>query len=222
TFVFQWDLVCEYSSLSWATNSIMFTGWLFGNIVFGILSDKYGRRKVLFISSCMVCWVAFASSFVPYYWLYAVFRFFIGFGLGGSIVILFIMATEFVGPQKRAMAGTFTWYFWTGALMLIALLAYFIRDWRILSITTSAPGILLFLFWWLIPESVRWLLTHERSKEAEMILRKVGKFNKHEASPDTHLGLPPGQDHQGRQANFFDLFRTRSMTKKTVISWISW
>lgn len=30
----------------------------------------------------MVCWVAFASSFAPYYWLYAIFRFFIGFGLG--------------------------------------------------------------------------------------------------------------------------------------------
>lgn len=82
----QWDLVCEYSSLGWATNSIMFTGWLFGNVIFGILSDKYGRRKILFFSSCMVCWVAFASSFAPYYWLYAIFRFFIGFGLGKSVI----------------------------------------------------------------------------------------------------------------------------------------
>lgn len=57
------------------------------------------------------------------------------------------MVTEFVGPEKRAMAGTFAWYFWTGALMLIALLAYLIRDWRKLSIVISAPGILLFLFW---------------------------------------------------------------------------
>ena len=40
---------------------------------------------------------------------------------------LFIMATEYVGPKHRAMAGTFTWYFWTGALMFIALLAYLIR-----------------------------------------------------------------------------------------------
>ena len=60
----------------------MFLGWLFGNIVFGILSDKYGRRKVLFLSSSLVCWLSFASSFVPWYWLYAVFRFFIGFCLG--------------------------------------------------------------------------------------------------------------------------------------------
>ena len=66
---------------------------------------------------------------------------------GGAIVCLFIMATEYVGPKHRAMAGTFTWYFWTGALMLIALLAYLIRDWRKLSMVTSAPGLLLFIFW---------------------------------------------------------------------------
>lgn len=57
------------------------------------------------------------------------------------------MATEFVGPQKRAMAGTFTWYFWTFSLMLVALLAYFIRDWRKLSITTSVPGLFILVFW---------------------------------------------------------------------------
>lgn len=66
---------------------------------------------------------------------------------GGAIVCLFIMATEYVGPNHRAMAGTFTWYFWTGALMMIALLAYLIRDWRKLSMITSAPGLVLFIFW---------------------------------------------------------------------------
>ncbi|KXJ05498.1 organic cation transporter-like protein [Exaiptasia diaphana] len=222
SIVTEWDLVCDKSSLSWATTSIMFTGWLFGNVLFGIMSDKYGRKKILFISSCMVCWLAFISSFIPYFWLYVIFRFFIGFGLGGSIVCLFIMATEFVGPQKRAMAGTFSWYFWTGALMLIALLAYLIRDWRKLSITTSSPGILLFLFWFCIPESVRWMMTHEKEKEAQEILNKIGKFNKRTIPEGEELGLPHGQKLAGQNANFFDLFGTRSMTKKTIISWISW
>lgn len=84
-FVFnysQWRLVCSKSTLGFLTSSIMFLGWLFGNIIFGILSDKYGRRKILFFSSCLVCWVAFVSSFVPWYWMYATLRFIIGFGLG--------------------------------------------------------------------------------------------------------------------------------------------
>lgn len=78
----QWRLVCGKSTLGFLTNSIMFFGWLVGNVVFGILSDKYGRRKILFLSSSLVCWVAFASSFVPWYWLYAILRFIVGFGLG--------------------------------------------------------------------------------------------------------------------------------------------
>ena len=78
----QWHLVCSKSTLGFLTSSIMFLGWLFGNIIFGILSDKYGRRKILFFSSCLVCWVAFVSSFVPWYWMYATLRFIIGFGLG--------------------------------------------------------------------------------------------------------------------------------------------
>lgn len=78
----QWRLVCSKSTLGFLTSSIMFLGWLFGNIIFGILSDKYGRRKILFFSSCLVCLVAFVSSFVPWYWMYATLRFIIGFGLG--------------------------------------------------------------------------------------------------------------------------------------------
>ncbi|XP_068716130.1 organic cation transporter protein-like isoform X2 [Montipora capricornis] len=222
SIITEWRLVCSKSSLGFLTNSIMFLGWFVGNIVFGLLSDKYGRRKVLFLSSSLVCWVAFASSFVPWYWLYTCLRFIIGFGLGGAIVCLFIMATEYVGPDHRAMAGTFTWFFWTGALMFIALLAYLIRDWRKLSMITSAPGLILFVFWIVVPESVRWLLTHEKTEEAEKVLKKVAKVNKKEM-PDEGLGLPEDQRcGQRREAGFMDLFGTRSMTKKTLISWISW
>lgn len=221
SIITEWRLVCSKSTLGFLTNSIMFLGWFFGNVVFGILSDKYGRRKVLFLSSSLVCWVAFASSFVPWYWLYASLRFIIGFGLGGAIVCLFIMATEYVGPGHRAMAGTFTWYFWTGALMMIALLAYLVRDWRKLSMITSAPGLVLIVFWILVPESVRWLMTHGKIAQAEKILKRVAKINRKEM-PDDTLGLPRDQKGAQQEAGFTDLFRTRSMTKKTIISWISW
>ena len=73
-----------------------------------------------------------------------------------------------------------------------------------------------------VPESVRWLLTHEKTEEAEKVLKKVAKVNKKEM-PDEGLGLPEDQRcGQRREAGFMDLFGTRSMTKKTLISWISW
>lgn len=66
------------------------------------------------------------------------------------------------------------------------------------------------------------MLTHDKPKEAQDILDKVGKFNKKEPPEDEELGLPEGLKGAGKKANFFDLFATRSMTKKTIISWFSW
>lgn len=40
--------------------------------------------------------------------------------------------------------------------------------------------------------------------------------------PEESLGLPQDQKVTEREAGFMDLFGSRSMTKKTVISWISW
>ena len=72
-----------------------------------------------------------------------------------------------------------------------------------------------------VPESVRWLLTHGKKDEAEKLLKQVAKVNKKKI-PDEGLVLPADQKSVQREAGFMDLFRTRAMTKKTVISWISW
>ena len=72
-----------------------------------------------------------------------------------------------------------------------------------------------------VPESVRWLLTHGKKDEAEKLLRQVAKVNKKKI-PDEGLVLQADQKSVQREAGFMDLFGTRAMTKKTVISWISW
>ena len=56
-----------------------------------------------------------------------------------------VLATEFVGPSKRTIAGMGVNYTFSIGYMLLALLAYFIRDWWILELVVSAPMILLFL-----------------------------------------------------------------------------
>ena len=80
---------------------------------------------------------------------------------------------------------------------------------------------LLFFLPRLVPESVRWLTTHKRTDEAEKLLKRVAKTNK-KTMPEETLGLPEDQKVTEREAGFLDLFGSRSMAKKTVISWISW
>ena len=98
-----------------------------------------------------------------------------------------------------------------------AIFHHFIAVWRKIFTTN------LFYFFLprLVPESVRWLTTHKKTEEAEKLLERVAKTNK-KTMPEESLGLPEDQKVTGREAGFLDLFGSRSMTKKTVISWISW
>ena len=47
---------------------------------------------------------------------------------------MFVLATELVGPEKRALAGTLVWFYFTAALMVLGLKVYFICNWRTLLI----------------------------------------------------------------------------------------
>ena len=61
---------------------------------------------------------------------------------------IYVLATEFVGLRHRHVAGTSLWYSWTLALVMLAGLAYGVRDWRKLSIICAATGLpSAFLIW---------------------------------------------------------------------------
>lgn len=54
---------------------------------------------------------------------------------------------ELVGPSKRTAAGNLEFLFFNGLQSLFIIIAYFIRDWRMLTLAATLPGALLFPFW---------------------------------------------------------------------------
>ena len=110
--------MCEDSFLAWLANSMLFFGWAVGAVVLGVISDAYGRRSVLFPSIFIVLVVTFAMSFSRVFWIVAVCRAVIGFFEAGCFLSMFVLATELVGPEKRALAGTLVWIYFTFALMV--------------------------------------------------------------------------------------------------------
>ena len=126
---------------------MLFFGWAIGAIVLGLVADKYGRKSVLFPSVLVVLVVTFAMAFAKAFLVVAVCRVIIGFFEAGCFLSMFVLATELVGPQKRALAGTLVWFYFTAALMILGLKAYFVRNWRTLLILSSAPWIFILIFW---------------------------------------------------------------------------
>ena len=60
----------------------IFVGWIFGSILFGYMSDKFGRKIAFLCTVVNVTLVAFAGSFVNSLWLFIVIRFMVGVGIG--------------------------------------------------------------------------------------------------------------------------------------------
>lgn len=68
------------------------------------------------------------------------------------------------------------------------------------------------------PESVRWLMIRGKIEEAKEIFRKMAKVNKR-TMPDGELQVPDDDDRLG---DVRDLFATRKMVQKTLLSWYCW
>jgi len=217
TIVDEFDLVCSRGFLGWLANAMLFFGWAIGAIVLGLVADRYGRKSVLFPSVLVVLLVTFAMAFAKAFWIVAVCRVIIGFFEAGCFLSMFVLATELVGPEKRALAGTLVWFYFTAALMVLGLKAYFIRNWRTLLILSSAPWIFILIFWKFVPESVRWLLVKGKTEKAQAILEKVAKVNKKEMPVDD-LHVPLTTANKG----VLELFKTWKMTKLSLIQIYAW
>jgi len=217
SIVNEFDLVCNQGYLAWLSDSMLFFGLALGSIILGFVADKYGRKSVLFPSMCVVLVVTFAMAFAKSSWAVLLCRGIIGFFEAGCFLSMFVLATELVGPEKRALSGTLVWIYFTGALLILALKAYFVRNWRILVILSSAPWIFVLFFWKFIPESVRWLLVNGRKDEAREILEKVAKVNKKEM-PTDDLHVPKKTDSKG----VLELFKTWKMAKLSLIQIYAW
>lgn len=82
-----------------------------------------------------------------------------------------------VGPKKREMSGIVLNYFYSIGEAAVGLAAWLSRDWVILQYIVSAPPLLFVIYYWFVPESVRWLLAKKNMYKAGKIIRKAAIVN---------------------------------------------
>ncbi|XP_043580919.1 organic cation transporter 1-like isoform X2 [Bombus pyrosoma] len=177
TLVTELDLVCDNSWWPSTSTTFFYVGSLFGNVVFGWIADKWGRRTALFAILFLEVIFSIATSFSPNYVIYTALRTVNGLSFPAIYQIPFILALELMGPRYRTFAGMVISMFFASAMSLLAVLGYLLRHWFTLSLATSVPFVLLFSYYWIIPESPRWLLSKNRIDEAEVIVQRMAKIN---------------------------------------------
>ncbi|KAG6440877.1 organic cation transporter protein [Manduca sexta] len=225
--VYDFDLGCDEWRRS-QIGSIRTIGTLLVLPITGYISDRWGRRVALTINAFNTGWIGLVRSFVnSYEWFLAleVIESTVGAGAYSSC---YILVTELVGPRYRVIAGaTISTMFAMGQVVL-GLIAWGVPSWRPLTQVLYAPQILVVCYFWILSESVRWLLSKGRYEEAEDILKKVAKRNNKELSEKSLQALRATAEAEKlvekpkEQWLPILVFRSRTLLSRCVVSPVWW
>ncbi|XP_078661842.1 organic cation transporter protein-like [Branchiostoma floridae x Branchiostoma belcheri] len=222
------NLVCGRKWMGSLAQSIFMVGVLLGAVIFGDLSDRFGRKKVYFLSLFIMLVFGVATAFAHNYWLFVFLRMIIGATNSGVFLTAFVLASELVSPDHRTLISMFlTMFFGIGGVTL-ALVAYLIRYWEWLQLAISLPNVLfIMVYWWVINESPRWLLANNQKVRAVEIFRKVADVNKKaipeglfEEDGETDADKTNGQPKS--RHSILDLVRTPNVRRKSLIMFYAW
>ncbi|XP_046846068.1 organic cation transporter protein-like [Xenia sp. Carnegie-2017] len=213
--VTEYDLVCDKSILQSVAQSCYWIGMLLGLLFAGYLSDRFGRKKIFIagvIAITIATWIMiFPKSFI----VFIVCRIIIGAGSGFRQASSNVMIIEMTTAKYRPKMGIFSFLFWVAGLLVLALIAYLIPDWRYMLLATACFAIPCLFILWFVPESIRWLQLHGKGDIARKQLEKVARLNgKKIPSEDLIICEDTTQCK-----SFKDLFFSLRMTKTTLICW---
>ncbi|XP_040002544.1 solute carrier family 22 member 7-like [Xiphias gladius] len=226
TLATEWDLVCDKKTINRATTTIFFIGVMFGAAVFGYLSDRFGRKKTILVSYMTTTLFGFASAFSYNFTIFAVMRFFTGFGISGISIITTVLCIEWVDIKHRTAVGVLMSLDWSISSALLPFIAYFVNDWRYLTATATTPLFLAMICWRWLPESARWLISNGKLKSAHFYLSKCAKVNNREQfladlKPEI-LSKVILVENENRKYSYLDLVKTPRMRRLAVLTGIVW
>ena len=203
-----------------------FLGMFVGTVVFGMGSDRMGRRSAFILLLLIYSVFTFVGAFAPTAaWLIAL-RFFAGVGIGAEIVVIDTYVTEVVPGRARGRYVAITQVAGFCAVPVAAVLSrllvpthFLMSGWRWVMVI-GASGAL--LSWWFrrrLPESPRWLESRGRVAEANAIMSALesesfSKEGKRVYTEDTESAEGTEKKESG---SFWELWRAPYVSRTVML-----
>jgi MFS family permease len=162
--------------------SAYIAGAVLGALFFGWLTDRWGRKKLFFITLAVYMTATFATALSWNVGSFMLFRFITGAGIGGEYSAINSTIQELVPARVRGWTDlVINGSFWVGAaigaaasiVLLDPTLLPIDLGWRAAFLIGAALSIVIFFLRLWIPESPRWLITHGRAAEGEAIVADI-------------------------------------------------
>jgi MFS family permease len=182
--------------------AVYVAGACLGALVFGQLTDRFGRKKLFMITLGLYIAATVLTAFSMNPTWYFAARFLTGAGIGGEYAAINSAIDELIPAAYRGRIDVMiNGSFWVGAavgaLLTVPLLDPTLVDasfgWRLAFGLGAILGIGVLLVRRYVPESPRWLFIHGREDEGEKIVSDIEK----EVTDETGEDLPEVSDRLG-------------------------
>jgi MFS family permease len=220
-------LALSVQDVTHAASTYLF-GAVVGAVVFGYLTDRFGRKKLFLVT---LVWYLVSTLLTAFSWnfeSFAFFRFLTGLGIGGEYSAINSTIDELIPAARRgivdiAVNGTY----WFGAILgsgatIFLLDPHYVDQqygWRIAFGIGAVLAVAIVFVRTAIPESPRWLLMHDRVDEANATIVQIEAAVQERtgmlAPASGTLAIDPKRTH-----SLADVWQTmiRTYPKRTIVA----
>ncbi|XP_034829222.1 organic cation transporter protein-like [Maniola hyperantus] len=185
--VYDFDLGCNewLRALAGTVGNI---GLILGLPLTGYISDRFGRKVALVVNIVCLGLVGVIRAFSVNYAMYMILQL-VQTVFGSSVYsTALVLATELVGPKYRFIGVTLLSMYSLGQVMMGGVY-WLIGTWRYATLALCTPCLFMVVYYWLLSESIRWLLVKERYAEARKIIETAARLNKKSISDNSMEAL---------------------------------
>lgn len=202
-----------------------FAGLWVGALVFGFVSDRFGRR---FIFTWSLIWYVVCTAIMAFQHTgeaINIWRFVAGIGIGVELVTIDSYISELIPGSERGRAYAVNQFITFSVVPVVAFLAYILKDthpfgleyWRVVILIGTLGAVFVWIIRLNIPESPRWLARHGRVDEAERIVADIER----RVAAEKGITLPPPQpvaaEREGR-GSYGEIFRPPYLKRTIILS----
>ncbi len=208
-------------------------GAVLGALVFGMLADRFGRRRIFYLTLGLSLLGMAASGLAIGFKSFAIARAVTGGGIGGEYAAINSAVDEWVPARLRgrinlAVNGSY----WLGAALGAALSIVLLDTrwfpitigWRIGCASGGVLGLGVLLVRRSVPESPRWLARNGQAAKAAALVREMEaaaeRWTGHPLPPPSRSAAPiaASREGRGRVALLLGRYRRRSALALTLMT----